>query len=111
MPFVVIFKPLAQAEAAEAFAWYAQPHIKMGDVFLVELEHTSGFLSRNPYLYAKAEGDMRCAHLNRFSYSLFYVVDGETVNVLSCFHQYRDPKSRSDLIEWHGQKTTGPTIA
>ncbi len=98
MVFRVVLKPLAQAEASEAFDWYAQPHIGMGEAFLTALEHTSGFLASNPYLYAKAEGDMRCAHLNRFPYSLFYVVDGETVNVLSCFHQYRNPKSRSTLL-------------
>lgn len=98
MAFAVVLKPLAQAEVSEAFAWYAQPHIEMGNAFLAELERTSGFLGSNPYLYAKAEGDMRSAHLNRFPYSLFYVIDGDTVNVLSCFHQYRDPKSRSTLL-------------
>lgn len=98
MAYRVVYKPLAQAEVSEAFAWYGQPRIQMGDAFLAELEHTSGFLASNPYLYAKAEGDMRCAHLNRFPYSLFYVVDSDTVNVLSCFHQYRDPKSRGDLL-------------
>lgn len=98
MAYEVVYKPLARAEVAEAFAWYAQPHIQMEDAFLAELEHTNRFLTSNPHLYAKAEGDLRCAHLNRFPYSLFYVVDGDTVNVLSCFHQYRDPKSRSELL-------------
>jgi plasmid stabilization system protein ParE len=98
MAYWVVYKPLAQVEVSEAFAWYAQPHIQMGDAFLAELEHTSGFLASTPHLYAKVEGDMRCAHLSRFPYSLFYVVDGDTVNVLSCFHQYRDPQSRSQLL-------------
>lgn len=98
MAFAVVLKPLALAEVSEAFAWYAQPHIRMSEAFLAELEHTCGFLASNPHLYAKVEGDMRCAHLNRFPYSLFYVVDGDVVNVLSCFHQFRDPKSRSTLI-------------
>jgi len=34
MAFLVVFKPLAEAEVAEAFAWYQQPHFKMGDAFL-----------------------------------------------------------------------------
>ena len=98
MVFQLVLKPLAQEEVSQAFDWYAQPHIGMGEDFLAELERTCGFLASNPYLYVKVEGDMRCAHLNRFPYSLFYVVDGEVVNVLSCFHQYRDPKSRSTLL-------------
>jgi len=98
MAFLVVFKPLAEAEVAEAFAWYQQPHIKMGDAFLSDLERTSDFLASNPHLYAKTEGDLRCAHLSRFPYSLFFVIDGITVNVLSCFHQHRNPKSRSGLL-------------
>ena len=98
MTFSVDFKPAAQAEIAEAFAWYAQPHIAMGDAFMMELEHTSSFLATNPQIYVKAEGDLRCAHLNRFPYSLFYVIDGESVNVLASFHQYRDPKARESLV-------------
>lgn len=98
MTFDVHFKPLAQAEISEAYTWYQQPHINMGEAFLTELEHTSNFLTINPYLYPAVDGDMRCAHLSRFPYSLFFVVDSEVVNVLSCFHQHRDPKSRSDLL-------------
>jgi plasmid stabilization system protein ParE len=98
MVFQVIFKPLAQLEATEAFDWYAQSHINMGDAFSTEVERTSGFLSRNPYLYPKIEEEVRRANLDRFPYSLFYVIDDEVVSVLSCFHQHRDPKSRGRLI-------------
>lgn len=95
MAFQVIFKPLAQLEVSEAFAWYAQPHIRKSEAFLVELEHTSDFLASNPYLYPRVEDALRRANLSRFPYSLFYVIDDEIVNVLSCFHQHRDPKSRA----------------
>jgi hypothetical protein len=71
MAYLLAFKLLAQAEVSEAFAWYSQPLINRGDAFLTELERTSGFLARNPYLYAKVDGEVRCAHLNRFPYSLF----------------------------------------
>lgn len=98
MGFQVIFKPLAQLEATEAFNWYAQNHINMGDAFAAEVDRTSCFLSRNPYLYPKVEQEVRRANLSRFPYSLFYVVDDDVVSVLSCFHQHRDPKSRDRLL-------------
>ena len=98
MVFQVIFKPLAQLEASEAFKWYSQSHIDMGDAFLAELERTNGFLANNPHLYPSAEQEIRRANLNRFPYSLFYVIDSEMVSVLSCFHQHREPKSRDELL-------------
>ena len=33
MSFTLLFKPLAEAEVAEAFAWYSQPDIGMGAEF------------------------------------------------------------------------------
>lgn len=58
----------------------------MGNAFLDELERTNGFIAGNPYLYSCVEAEMRRTNQNRFPYSLFYVIDGDTVNVLSCFH-------------------------
>ena len=95
---LVVFKPLAKFEAEEAYQWYFQPHIGMGNAFLDELERTNGYISGNPQLYACVEGEIRRANLNRFPYSLYYVIDGDTVNVLSCFHQHREPKSRQQLL-------------
>lgn len=93
MSFAVVYKRLAQLEVAEAHAWYAQPHIGMGEAFFVELDRTDSFLAANPHLYPVVEENIHRANLHRFPYSLFYVIDGDVVNVLSCFHQHRDPKS------------------
>ena len=91
MSAVLVFKPLAEAEIAEAYAWYAQPEIDKGRDFIADLERVERFIRMNPLLYPRVEGDIHRANLRRFPYSLFYVVDGETVSVLSCFHQHRDP--------------------
>lgn len=90
----LVFKPLAEAEIAEAFAWYSQPDINQGAGLLAELERVERFIRLNPLLYPQVEGEIHRANLRRFPYSMFYVVDGETVSVLSCFHQHRDPKTR-----------------
>lgn len=93
MAFKVIFKSLAQLEVGEAYDWYQQDHIRMGDAFLEQLKRTSIFLRDNPHLYPKVQDHLHRANLNQFPYSLFYVIDNDTVNILSCFHQYRDPKN------------------
>jgi len=94
MTFRIVYKPLAQVEAAEALAWYDRPEIGMGDHFLADLERTNNFVAENPWLYPCVEAEIRRANLMRFPYSLFYVIDGGTINILSCFHQHRDPISR-----------------
>lgn len=106
MPFQIVYKTLAQIEAAEAYAWYAQPEINMGNAFLAELERPDGFLASNPYLYPCIEPEIRRANLHRFPYSLFFVIDGEIVNILSCFHQHREPKTRDQhlLADWYNKE-------
>ncbi|PLY44080.1 addiction module toxin RelE [Janthinobacterium sp. ROICE36] len=98
MTFQVVYKPLAQIEAAEAYVWYARPEIGMGDAFLTELARTDGFLANNPLLYPCIEDEIHRANLSRFPFSLFFVIDGDVVNVLSCFHQHREPKTRAQLL-------------
>lgn len=98
MLFKVIYKPLARIEASEAYQWYAQSHIGMGNAFLDELERTNEFIAGNPYLCSRVEIEIRRVNLRRFPYSLFYVIDGDCVSVLSCFHQHREPQSRRQLL-------------
>ena len=93
MSYTLSFTPLAEAEIAEAFAWYSKPDIGMGTAFLDELERIERFIRFNPLLYPRVETDIRRASLRRFPYSLFYVIDDDQVLVLSCFHQQRDPKN------------------
>lgn len=49
MSFTLIFKPLAEAEVAEAFAWYSQPDIGMGAEFLDELERIERSSASTPF--------------------------------------------------------------
>ncbi len=41
---------------------------------------------------------MRRAVLRRFPYGLLYVIDGEEVIVLSCYHLHRRPPRRASLV-------------
>ena len=91
MSFSLVFKHRAEAEIAEAFAWYDQPTIRQGEAFFAELERVEHFIRLNPLLYPEVDPSIHRANLRRFAYSLFYVVDGEVISVLSCLHQHRDP--------------------
>jgi len=93
MAYQLEYTELARIESAEAYEWYAQPTIKMGAEYLNDIERTESFLKSNPLIYAKVEGNIRRAVLKRFPYSLFYTVEENTVTVLSCFHQNREPVS------------------
>jgi len=93
MSFTLVFKPRAQSEIAEAFAWYEGQGRGLGRQFLDELERVEQLICFNPRLYPMVEAEVRRAGLRRFPYSVFYVVDDAQVQVLACFHQHREPQA------------------
>jgi hypothetical protein len=43
-------------------------------------------IERNPTAYAVVHKQVRRALLRRFPYGIFYLVEGETIIALACFH-------------------------
>jgi plasmid stabilization system protein ParE len=99
MVYLFGYTRLAQMEVDEAYHWYSQVDIAMGDAFLADLTRTKRFIEANPFLYQRVEGEMRRATFKRFPYCLFYVIKNDRVIVQSCFHQSRNPKTRAQLVQ------------
>lgn len=91
MAIRVLYKASASEELALAFAEYEGAQRGLGQSFLDEISRIERHLETNPRLYQRVLGDIRRAIVRRFPYGLFYVVDGDTVHVLACFHLHRDP--------------------
>lgn len=87
----VRIRPEAEADIAAAYAYYEEASEGLGSEFLRAVEATLAIVERTPQLYAVVHREVRRALLRRFPYGIFYVVDGDTVVVLACFHARRDP--------------------
>jgi len=84
-------RPEAEADIAAAYTYYEEASEGLGAEFLRAVEATLAIIERTPQLYAVVHREVRRALLRRFPYAIFYVVDGDTVVVLACFHARRDP--------------------
>ena len=92
MTWRVAFEPAAQAEIAEAFAWYEQRSYGLGGDFLRVVAAAEEHLSRNPEAFAPTGSRFRRILLRRFPYALhFELLGGNQVSVLACLHHRRDP--------------------
>jgi plasmid stabilization system protein ParE len=94
--YVVRYTRAASAEVGAAISWYARPDIDQAPGFIKDLERTEGRLKTQPALYQQVEPEMRRAVLQRFPYSLFYVIEGHEVIVLACMHQHQKPRTREE---------------
>ncbi len=66
MTWQVVFEPPAQAEIAEAFAWYEEKSYGLGGDFLRVIAAAAEQLSRNPEAFPPTQVRFRRIFLRRF---------------------------------------------
>jgi plasmid stabilization system protein ParE len=88
----LVIRPEAEEEISEAFRWYEDKSEGLGSEFMRALDAGLSYIQRNPAAYAIVHKQMRRALLRRFPYSVIYLIEGDKIIVLACFHASRDPK-------------------
>ncbi len=89
--FKVVFTQAARLELIEAQDWYESETTGVGRRFREAINAIAERMSVNPRQFPVVFKNVRRALLRRFPYSLFFVVDGDTLLVIACFHASRDP--------------------
>jgi toxin ParE1/3/4 len=89
--FTVVFAQAARAELIEAQDWYEGEARGLGRRFRQAIDVLAERMSTAPRQFPIVFKNVRRALLRRFPHSLFFVVEGETVLVIACFHASRAP--------------------
>ena len=93
MIWPVEIRPVAATEIDEAYRWYEQERIGLGDEFLDALRARLISIHEHPEQYPVIHRQTRRALLDRFPYALYYRILPERVVVVACFHGRRSPRS------------------
>ncbi len=96
--YSVNFTRLARLELIEAQDWYEGEVTGLGRRFRNAVDELVERMSSNPRQFPVVYKNIRRALLHRFPYSLFFVVNGETLLIIACFHASRDPVHWQDRI-------------
>jgi plasmid stabilization system protein ParE len=97
MTWPVIVNQEAEADLAEAKAYYDCRRAGLGEEFLTCVEDVLGRLGQTPAMHAKVFQDLRRALVHRFPYAVFYRLDDDQVTVVAVYHTHRDPRG------WQGR--------
>lgn len=87
----VIFRPLADADAVDAKAWYAGRSPELAERFVDALAATVSLISDHPFAFQRVDAATRRAVVRRFPYAVYYRVTEEAVIVLAV-HGRQDPE-------------------
>lgn len=96
MSLSVVFRPIAKREFDDAISWYQDRREGLGREFSVAIEQQLGRIALTPNQFACVRGDVRRAVLQRFPYSIYFIVEVDRIVVLAIFHARRDPSQLED---------------
>lgn len=91
MNAAVRLRPEAEADVAQARAWYDERARGLGLEFVRAFEAALAGIERFPEAHARVHGETRRAMLRKFPYGVFYIIENEWITVLACLHTARDP--------------------
>jgi toxin ParE1/3/4 len=95
MAYKIIVSLRAFNEIDQAIDYYALYSADAPVNFLKVLKSAYAILETNPFFRTRYK-NVRAIKLKRFPYSLYYIINinNNTVRVLSCFHNKRNPQYR-----------------
>jgi len=92
MAVKLIIAPEAEYDISEAYTWYEERRVGLGEEFLSCVDACIHTICRTPEFYAVVHQDYRRGCVRRFPYSIFYEYFNNTVTIYSVFHNSRDPQ-------------------
>jgi len=81
----------SRLDILDAFSWYESRRSGLGKDFELCLEAGFNQIIRDPLLFQKRYKDIHIHFIDRFPYGIHYLVERDTIKVLSIFHTSRDP--------------------
>jgi plasmid stabilization system protein ParE len=82
----------AEHDLAEAYAWYEDRRVGLGEEFLSCVDACIHAICRTPEMCAIAFENYRQGLVRRFPYIVLYEYSEHTVTVYGVFHTSRDPE-------------------
>ncbi len=93
MTYVLMVRPEAEADLAEAKRWYEDRRGGLGADLVLCVEEALEKIRRSPEIFPVVHKDVRSVTVRRFPYGIFYRIVGRHISVLGVFHARRGPRS------------------
>jgi plasmid stabilization system protein ParE len=96
--YEILIKPGAELDAVEISDWYENELPGLGQRFLENYVQTLRIIERNAKYCLNLGDGYRRAHINRFPYNVYFLIEENKAIILGILHQHRDPE------EWQKRK-------
>ena len=92
--YQISFTPDAYQDLNNATKWYENEKIGLGKRFYKSVSTMIGTLSENPFLFAVRYKGIRGALVEKFPFSIFYLVEEgqQCVHIIAILHNAQNPE-------------------
>jgi len=98
MSLQILIRPEAEADLADAFAYYESCQTGLGDAFLSSVKSSLDIALQQPDLYPKVYKNLHRVLTHRFPFGIFYIADASMLVVIACLHVRRSPGAWRDRL-------------
>ena len=92
MKLPLVFRRDVREEIDEAYQWFQDQRVGLGEEFLAEVQTVLDRIQENPELHAPIYENVRHARIKRFAHAVYYRLEPTRVVVIAVHHGKRDPK-------------------
>ncbi|MBC7945808.1 MAG: type II toxin-antitoxin system RelE/ParE family toxin [Burkholderiales bacterium] len=91
MTLPVVFRRRVGSDLVAAFDWYEAQKAELGQAFLSATVSAFKCIELYPDMFAFVHGNVRRAHVPRYPFSIFYLVEPKRIVILRVLHSARNP--------------------
>lgn len=92
MSLRLIVRADAESDIESAFRWYEEQRPGLGADFIRSVNVALESVQREPGLYQVVYRNARRVLLHSFPYAVFYMIQGDAIEVVACMHFRRNPR-------------------
>ena len=81
----------AEIDIAAGWDWYYKIQPSLAEQFLLTIEFAFEKIKVSPHLFAKKHKNIRKASIKKFPFAVLYILNGNTIEIISVFHHKRNP--------------------
>ncbi len=92
MEYRIVILPDATIDFEKSIEWYDNINPSLAKQFIVEIETTISFISKNPLLFQYDYGTFKSVNTSKFLFKIVYRINGDEIVIVAIFHHKRNPK-------------------
>jgi plasmid stabilization system protein ParE len=94
MNYDIIFDGSAREDIANAYQWYENQQLKLGDRFFKNIESAFNNIQKNPKAFKKVSANHHQYPMSKFPFVILYEISENNIFIDAVYHTSKNPSKK-----------------